>query len=743
MLPRGYQILRAELPDVVAPAAGSGGLTYNLVADALAAIPGATPARTTTASTPRPAGARSIEWAFATARPMNPASPCGAAWRSAASSPGPSPRAGRPARHRRPCSPTARRSPPTSCIDATGRRSPTVDWLADLGGPAPRGGVRGHRVHVHGALLALAGRRRCPRPGPRASRPCGSISLLDHPVRQRHVVDDHLHRVGATRRCATCATRRCSSGCGGSFPDHAHWLDGEPISEHRHDERGRRPHAADFVVDGVPVVTGMLTIADAARLHEPVGRPRHDARAAAHGGDARRGPRSTSMTRSALALAFDAATVEQLDPWHAGDQGSRPRPDRRDAGGDRRRRRWSRRPRRRSARRARRRQPPSTRMPCAGSREMLSCLTLPMDAVRPARRVRAGARAGAGRSHRPAPYGPDRTQLLELVTSMVVLVHGNPETAAIWDPLIAELGRDDVVALSPPGFGAPVPDGFGGDERRVPRLAGRRARAASTARSTSSATTGAAATCSASPRRGPTSSGRGSPTSPAAPTPSTSGTTWPRSGRRRAPARRRGGDGRDAARRPRRGVRRRRHEPRTRRGRAPARPPTRWAAASSPSTARRRSRKMTEWGAELAAAERRPGLVDHRHRGPLHRRRGARPPLGRALRRPGRRAAGPRPLVDAAGSGSRRQGPGRLLRHPLTGDARARRRLCHRTGPRGPREVTQTTTTSLRHGKVSTEFPLPSKNSIVPSRPDRRIVTWPSSFRRSIVPSSWSAPTVT
>lgn len=42
----------------------------------------------------------------------------------------------------------------------------------------------------------------------------------------------------------------------------------------------------------------------------------------------------------------------------------------------------------------------------------------------------------------------------------IVLVHGNPETASIWDPLRAELGRDDVVALSPPGFGAPVPDGF-------------------------------------------------------------------------------------------------------------------------------------------------------------------------------------------------------------------------------------------------------------------------------------------
>jgi pimeloyl-ACP methyl ester carboxylesterase len=43
----------------------------------------------------------------------------------------------------------------------------------------------------------------------------------------------------------------------------------------------------------------------------------------------------------------------------------------------------------------------------------------------------------------------------------VVFVHGVPETAAIWAPLLAELGRDDAITLSPPGFGAPVPDGFG------------------------------------------------------------------------------------------------------------------------------------------------------------------------------------------------------------------------------------------------------------------------------------------
>lgn len=46
----------------------------------------------------------------------------------------------------------------------------------------------------------------------------------------------------------------------------------------------------------------------------------------------------------------------------------------------------------------------------------------------------------------------------------VVLVHGVPETAAVWDPLLGEvqaLDRRDVVRLSPPGFGAPLPAGFG------------------------------------------------------------------------------------------------------------------------------------------------------------------------------------------------------------------------------------------------------------------------------------------
>jgi pimeloyl-ACP methyl ester carboxylesterase len=42
----------------------------------------------------------------------------------------------------------------------------------------------------------------------------------------------------------------------------------------------------------------------------------------------------------------------------------------------------------------------------------------------------------------------------------VCLVHGNPETAAVWDRLAPLLDRGSVVRLSPPGFGTLVPQGF-------------------------------------------------------------------------------------------------------------------------------------------------------------------------------------------------------------------------------------------------------------------------------------------
>ena len=38
----------------------------------------------------------------------------------------------------------------------------------------------------------------------------------------------------------------------------------------------------------------------------------------------------------------------------------------------------------------------------------------------------------------------------------VVLGAWQPETDAVWDPLVEALGRADVIRVSPPGFGAPL-----------------------------------------------------------------------------------------------------------------------------------------------------------------------------------------------------------------------------------------------------------------------------------------------
>ncbi len=43
----------------------------------------------------------------------------------------------------------------------------------------------------------------------------------------------------------------------------------------------------------------------------------------------------------------------------------------------------------------------------------------------------------------------------------IVLVHGVPETAAVWDHLRADLGHSDIESVRLPGFGVHRPEGFG------------------------------------------------------------------------------------------------------------------------------------------------------------------------------------------------------------------------------------------------------------------------------------------
>ena len=70
-------------------------------------------------------------------------------------------------------------------------------------------------------------------------------------------------------------------------------------------------------------------------------------------------------------------------------------------------------------------------------------------------------------------FGSTFEEATVVLMTPLVLVHGNPEIDVIWDPLAAKLGRE-AIRLSPPGFGAPVPEGFE-PSPRLPRVAGGRA----------------------------------------------------------------------------------------------------------------------------------------------------------------------------------------------------------------------------------------------------------------------------
>jgi 2-polyprenyl-6-methoxyphenol hydroxylase-like FAD-dependent oxidoreductase len=100
----------------------------------------------------------------------------------------------------------------------------------------------------------------------------------------------------------------------GACPAHAHWLEGEPISEVA-TMAGVTDRRRTFVVDGRPVVTGLLPVGDAWACTNPsVGRGM--SLGLAHVALLREAVRRHLDDPAALATGFAAATREQMEPWH-------------------------------------------------------------------------------------------------------------------------------------------------------------------------------------------------------------------------------------------------------------------------------------------------------------------------------------------------------------------------------------------------------------------------------------------
>jgi pimeloyl-ACP methyl ester carboxylesterase len=63
-------------------------------------------------------------------------------------------------------------------------------------------------------------------------------------------------------------------------------------------------------------------------------------------------------------------------------------------------------------------------------------------------------------SNAPKTKAESSASSREYSSSMIVFLHGVPETSALWDKVRAEFD-EETVALQLPGFGCPRPDGFG------------------------------------------------------------------------------------------------------------------------------------------------------------------------------------------------------------------------------------------------------------------------------------------
>lgn len=197
-------------------------------------------------------------------------------------------------------------------IDATGRRSPTPTWLADIGAVAPFEESEDSGFAYYGRYFRSADGSVPGFLGP-GLIPYGTFSILTLPadngtwsVTLYGLSDDKELRRFRDPAVHERVVRAC--------PLQAHWLDGEPISEMSSMvgvvDRHRR-----FVVDGAPCATGLLSVGDASSCTNP-SQGRGISLGLMHVELLRRELAAHPDDPLGLALAFDEVTERELRPYH-------------------------------------------------------------------------------------------------------------------------------------------------------------------------------------------------------------------------------------------------------------------------------------------------------------------------------------------------------------------------------------------------------------------------------------------
>lgn len=197
-------------------------------------------------------------------------------------------------------------------VDASGRRSATPTWLADIGATTPIEDAEDSGFAYHGRYFRSADGSVPAILGPLLSA-YGTFSILTLPadngtwsVTLYGLAEDKALRRFRDPEVHERVVRAC--------PLQAHWLDGEPISEMASMagvvDRHRR-----FVVDGAPCATGVLSVGDASSCTNP-SLGRGITFALMHAEVMRAAVGEHLGDPVDLALAFDEATEAEMRPWH-------------------------------------------------------------------------------------------------------------------------------------------------------------------------------------------------------------------------------------------------------------------------------------------------------------------------------------------------------------------------------------------------------------------------------------------
>ena len=198
-------------------------------------------------------------------------------------------------------------------VDATGRRSPLPRWLDAIGVSPPEEEIEDVGYVYYGRHFRSADGSIPPAFGGLLMHH-GSFSVLTLPA------DHGTWGVGIIASADDAALRRCKDsaaweGVVRSLPLVAHWLDGEPMEDDvvvmaKLEDRHRR-----FVVDGRPVATGVVAVADSWSCTNPsVGRGATIG--AMHAVALRDAIRTAGLDEPlGFVQAFDAATTETVEPW--------------------------------------------------------------------------------------------------------------------------------------------------------------------------------------------------------------------------------------------------------------------------------------------------------------------------------------------------------------------------------------------------------------------------------------------